>query len=496
LISLCFALFPIAFNTTAVNNILVVVSNEFNVSMSYLQWVVNSYLLTVTSLIVVGGRLGDLFGRRKMYLIGLAGFILGLIVGAMSGFAWLLIVSRILLAISCALIMPASLSIIDVVFNPESRKTAFSIWGAVVGLGFVMGPLLSGFVTNLFGWRWIFWFSIPLIVMAALVALVAMPESQDKKVDKAIDFGGIVSLSLGIFGIILFLDKSSSWGYASFLSVVVLVISLVVIGLFIWIELKVKNPLINLVHFKEKKFLVGNVVIFSINFSLMGLFYLLGIVFQNKLAFRYNALDSGLAMLPLGVCFFLFSLFSGKLLDWMGEKKAIVIGMLVVFVGALCLAFVPADVFYAQYIVPLMIFGAGIGFVTGPSQMMALSAVAEQNIGEAAGITNMVRYLGGAIGVALTSLIYVAVSKDQLRDLLQRMKLLQIDAQILDGWIVGANSQGQTVFDRMDPEVFSRLMQDAKQALFSGVSAAMLAMGVLCLITTLACFFLVQDRKN
>ncbi len=496
LISVCFALFTITLNVSAINNVLVVVSGDFNVNMSDLSWVVNSYLLAVTSLIVVGGRLGDLLGRRKMYLIGIASFMLGLVIGALSDVAWLLILSRIIQAIGCALIMPASLSIIEVVFSPKSRKTALAIWGAIFGLGFAMGPLLGGLVTDIFGWRWLFWFSIPLIAIAALVALVAMPESQDKKIDKAIDFGGVASLALGIFGLILFLDKILSWGYVSFLSITVLMLSLSALGLFIWNELKIKTPLIHLAHFRNKRFLAGNLIIFSINFSLMGFFYLFCIVFQNRLTFKYSALDAGLAMLPMGICFFLVSLFAGRLLNWMGERKSIVIGMLLIFVGAFYLAIMPADVFYLQYVAPLILFGAGIGFMIGPSQMMVLNAVPQQKIGEASGISNMIRFLGGAAGVASTSLIYAAVSKDRLISLLQRMKLPQIDEQILDGWIVGAKSHGETVFDKMDPEILSRLLQDAKQALFSGVSAVMLAMGVLCLLTAIACFFLIQDRKN
>ncbi len=496
LISLCFALFTIAFNITGISNMLVSIANEFSADLSSSQWVINSYFLILASSVVIGGQLGNLFGRRKMYLIGLAGFIIGLIVGAFSVATWLLIVSRIILAISSALIVPASLSIINVIFDPESRKTAFSIFGAIIGFGFLAGPLLSGVIVDIFGWRWVFCFSIPLIVMAALVALVAMPESQDKEDNTLIDFGGVLFLGLAIFGIILFLDKSPNWGYSSLPSMMVLGISLICLVVFFWVELRVEKPLIHFMYFKERKFLAVNLAIFSINFSFMGLIYLFNIVFQNSLALNYGALDAGLAMLPMSICFFVVSLFAGKLMDWMGGKKLVIVGMLSIFIGSFYLALMPADVLYVQYVAPLMIFGAGIGFMTGPSQMIALNSVSGKNVGEASGITNMICCIGGAIGVAVTSLIYSVVSKDQLNSLVQHMKLPAIDEQILEGWIVGAKFQSQSVLEKMDPALLSRLLQDVKQALFSGVSVAMFAMGVLCLLTALACFFLIQDKKN
>ncbi len=475
---------------------LVIIANEFEVNLSSLHWVVNVYFLVVATLVVVGGKLGDKFGRRKLYLIGLMWFVLGLVIGGLSDAVWLLIVSRVFLAMGTALIVPASLSIIEVVFDPASRRTAFSIWGANFGLGFAVGPLLGGFIADIFGWHWFFWFSVPLMIMAALIALVAMPESQDKKMNTSVDVGGVISLGISIFGIILYLDQSPRWGYFSLFSSIVLVISFTALIIFLWIELKVKSPLVNFENFKERTFLAANVVIFSLNFSFMGLLYLLNIVFQNHLTFKYSALDAALAMLPMNVCFFIFSLGAGKMMKRLGAKKFMLIGISAISVGSFYLCLISSDALYVQYVLPMIIFGAGVGFLTAPSQMIALNAIPESNVGEASGITNLTRYLGATFGVAVTNLIYSIVSKDQLINLLHGMNVEPIDEKIVEGWVVGVKYGGRAMLDRLDPILLSRLLQEAKEALFSGASAALFVMGAVCLLAMLACFFLIQENKS
>jgi EmrB/QacA subfamily drug resistance transporter len=497
LASLCVALLMIALNTTAISNILTSIANQLHVNLSSLQWVVNTYFLILAAFVVIGGQLGDLFGRRKMFLIGLVLFAMGSAITAMSQVVWMMIIGRVVQSLGAATIMPATLSVINVVFTAESKKTAYAIWGAVVGLGFALGPLFGGFINEALDWHWVFWLNIPLAAIAGLIALVAMPESQDDHANPAIDFGGVVTLGLGVFGLIFALDQGQSWGFGSTPVLLIFAASLVCFVIFVFVELKVKAPLVHLGHFRERTFVGANIGVFLLSWLLFSVTFQFNIVFQNHLTFGLSALQAGLALLPMSGCYFISSLFAGKAMEKLGGRGAIVVGMLCLAVGLFWLAMVAEpDVPYIQLCLPLIVLGIGMGLTTSPTSAVALGAVPLNNVGEASGITNVSRYIGGAIGVAVSGLIYSSSSTHDLLVLLKKANVDQVETRAVEGMIAGVKATSNLATEKISPDKLAQFMADAKMALFEGFSTSAMFMAALALVAALACFLLIRDRKN
>src|SRR5262245_45799050 len=261
---MCFALFMIMLDNTVTNVALPSIQRDFDASLSALEWTINAYTLTFAVLLVTGGRLGDIFGRRLTFLIGVSIFA---IASATIGFApsdhWL-IASRALQGVGAALMMPATLSIITNAFPPAERGQAIGIWAGVSAIALAIGPLVGGWLTEDVSWRAIFFLNLPVAAGAIAVTLFAAHESRDDTVDRRVDYPGIATLTVGLTALVLALVEGNAWGWGSFEIIALFALSVVAITGFVLIELRSPAPMVNFAFFRSRQFVGANAVAFMV----------------------------------------------------------------------------------------------------------------------------------------------------------------------------------------------------------------------------------------
>ncbi len=296
LAAMCFALFMIMLDNTVVNVALPSIQKDLHASLSSLEWTINAYTLVFAVLLVTGGRLGDIFGRRRMFLFGVVTFAIS---SAAIGFAptdTLLVAGRAVQGIGAAFMMPATLSIITNAFPPQERGKAIGTWAGVSALALAIGPVVGGFLTESVSWRAIFFLNLPVAAGAVAVTLFATHESRDETVGRTVDIPGIAALTSGLTAIVLALVEGNSWGWGS--AGILALFAAGAIGLvgFFVIEHHSRAPMIDFSFFASKSFLGTNVVAFVVSFAMLAMFFFIALYMQNILG--YSPLQAGVRFLP------------------------------------------------------------------------------------------------------------------------------------------------------------------------------------------------------
>ena len=326
--AMCFALFMIMLDNTVVNVALPSIQRDLHASLSALEWTVNAYTLTFAVLMVTGGRLGDIFGRRRMFIFGVAVFGIS---SAAIGFAptdTTLVLFRAVQGVGAAFMMPATLSIITQAFPAEQRGTAIGTWAGVSALALAIGPVLGGFLTEYVSWRAIFWINPPIAIGAVAVTLFAARESRDETVDKTVDFPGIAAITIGLTALVLALVEGNEWGWGSTRVISLLVIAAVGLTAFVLIEKRVKAPMVNFDFFRSRTFLGANLVGFLVSFAMLAQFFFLALYMQNILG--YSPLQAGIRFLPSTLVLVVMGPLAGRLTDRVGPRPLMAAGLLIV----------------------------------------------------------------------------------------------------------------------------------------------------------------------
>jgi len=416
LAAVCVPLFAVCVNTTSINTALPAIAQDFHSTQASLQWVVNAYVLAAAAFVVTCGDLGDIYGRRRVFVYGIGVYALASLVIALSTGPSMLIAGRALQGLGSAVIVPVSLSIIGVSFAPERRTGAIGIWAAIVGLGFAVGPLIGGFLTDALSWQWVFWLNLPLSAAAIVFVFARVSESRDVERKLSVDVPGVVLLGLGAFALVLALNEGRGSGWTSPLVLGLFGAAAVLLVTFRLIEPRRPSPLVTFAFFRRPAFLAANVGTFMVTFVLFAVFYVYNLYLQNDLLFDYSAVKSGAALLPLSLALFGVSLVVGRLVARFGARGPVTVGFLGAALGLYLVSQVEVGSTYADLWPGFLIAGLGMGLVNGPTSAAAVSAVPEDRAGEASGVVNMARYLGGAFGVAVTAVVYGGVGISKLND--------------------------------------------------------------------------------
>jgi EmrB/QacA subfamily drug resistance transporter len=285
LAAMCFALFMIMLDNTVVNVALPSIQRDLHANLSSLEWTINAYTLSFAVLLITGGRLGDIFGRRRMFLAGVVIFALSsAAIGLSPSDAWL-VGGRAVQGIGAALMMPATLSIITNAFPPQERGKAIGTWAGVSALALAIGPVVGGFLTESVSWRAIFFLNLPVAVGAVLVTLFAARESRDETVEKRVDIPGIATITTGLTALVLALVEGNQWGWASGRILGLLATALVALSSFVYIELHTRVPMVDFAFFRSRSFLGANVVAFVVSFSMLAMFFFIALYMQNILGY-------------------------------------------------------------------------------------------------------------------------------------------------------------------------------------------------------------------
>jgi EmrB/QacA subfamily drug resistance transporter len=410
--AMCFALFMIMLDNTVVNVALPSIQEDLEASLSGLEWTVNAYTLTFAVLLVTGGRLGDIFGRRRMFLFGVIVFaVSSAAIGLSPDQGWL-VGGRAIQGIGAAFMMPATLSIITVTFPPEERGKAIGTWAGVSALALAIGPVVGGALAEYASWRAIFFLNLPVALGAVAVTLFATRESRDESTEHTIDWAGMAVLSLGLTALVLALVEGNSWGWGSPEIVALLVAAGVGVAAFALIEPRVREPMVDFPLFRSKTFLGANLVAFIVTFSMLAMFFFLALYMQNILG--YSAVQAGVRFLPTTLMIVLIAPLAGRLSDRVGPRPLMVTGLSLTAISLFMLTRIDVDTGYGLLLPAFLVMGIGIALVMSPMSTAAMNAVTPEKSGVGSGILSMSRMVGATFGVAAIGALFQHLARDQL----------------------------------------------------------------------------------
>ena len=405
--AMCFALFMIMLDNTVVNVALLSIQRDLHASLAALEWTVNAYTLTFAVLLVTGGRLGDIFGRRKMFIFGVTVFGLSsLLIGFSPSDTWL-VGFRAVQGLGAAFMMPATLAIITQAFPAEQRGTAIGTWAGVSAVGLTIGPVVGGFLTEYVSWRAIFFINPPIAVVAVVATLAAAVESRDESVAHSVDLPGIVAITVGLSAFVLALVQGDSWGWHSDRIVSLLTIALAGLTAFVMIERRVGQPMVDFAFFRSRTFVGANVVAVFIAFAAIGQFFFLALYMQNVLG--YSPVQTGIRFLPSTLPFVLLAPFVGRLTDRVGSRAPISIGLVIVAAGLFDQSDITVRTTYLALFPGFLLMGTGMAFVISPMTTAAMNSVDPAKAGAASGIVSMSRMIGATFGVAAMGAVVTTI---------------------------------------------------------------------------------------
>ncbi|HEY6671196.1 MAG TPA: MFS transporter [Solirubrobacterales bacterium] len=387
-------------DATVVNVALPAISDDLNAGLADQQWVVEAYALATVSLLLVGGALGDQFGRRRIFEFGLIGFAATSVLCAIAPSSAFLIGARALQGLTGALLVPGSLAILAATFEGAERGKMVGTWTAWTGIATVIGPAGGGAVVEAISWRAIFWVNVPLVIFTVLVTRAHVQESLDPEADRAIDWLGILLSALGLGGPVFALIEQPTYGWSDPLVFIPLVGGVLLFALFLIWESRYRHSMLDLGLFRIRNFAVTNLETLIVYSGLIGAFFFVTLFLQQTVG--YSPLAAGLATTPISLVLFFLSPVFGRIATSTGPRMPMCVGPIVGGIGLLLLTRVGSDPSYVADVLPgVIIFGLGLSATVAPLTATALNSVAENRVGVASGINNAVARVAGVLAIAI-----------------------------------------------------------------------------------------------
>jgi EmrB/QacA subfamily drug resistance transporter len=399
------ASFMISLDSQVVTLALSTIRLDLGASIEQLEWTVNAYILSFAVLLLTGAAFGDRFGRRRMFVAGLALFVAASVACALAGSVGALIAARAAQGAGGALVMPLAMALLSTAFPREERARALGIFSSVTGLALIAGPIVGGAIAGGLAWQWIFWLNLPIGLILVPLAISRLPESFGS--DTSLDIGGLALVTGAAFGVVWGLMRGNSAGWASPEVVGALVAGvLLAMSLVAW-EWRAREPMVPLKFFRSRAFSAGNAAGFFLFATVYGALFFMAQFLQT--AQGQGPLAAGLRLLPWTATLFVVAPIAGALVNRLGERPLIAGGLLLQAVGMAWVALIAApDLAYVNLVAPLILAGAGVSMAMPASQNAVLSAVAPTEIGKASGTFNMLRFLGGVFGIAILVAVFSA----------------------------------------------------------------------------------------
>ena len=403
LTALTLVTFLLLLDDTAVAVAMPAVQRELGLDLAGQAWVINAYTLTLAALTLPAGRLADRYGRRRVFLAGLAVFVLASLASGFAGNGTILITARAVQGLAAALIAPASLAIIAVTFPGKLRGTAIGLWAGVSASALGLGPLFGAIVTDNLGWAWIFWLNVPLGAGAWLLVRAVVAESRAPDAPRTLDVTGAGLSAAALLALLLALSRGNDVGWAAPGTLALFVVAAAGVGAFVWREMRAADPLLDPGWFRDRSFAGANIQILLSTSVMCSLFFFLALYVQTVLG--YTALAAGLALLPLTVTIVAVGPLAGRLADRIGARLPVTLGMLLLGGALLGLSGLAVDSSLLGLAPWLTTAGVGIGLVTAPTTTAALGSDEMAGYGATAAVFNTFRTTGLTLGVALMGAI-------------------------------------------------------------------------------------------
>ena len=387
-------------DSTVVNVALPAIQDDLGGGLTLQQWVVDAYLLTLGSLLLVGGSLGDLLGPKRIFLIGVLAFGATSVLCAVAPTGNFLIVARALQGVAGALLTPSGLAVITRTFSGEERGAAIGTWTAWTGIAFVIGPLVGGWLVTNTSWRWIFFVNVPFAIATAGLIAYALPAGLEGREHARVDYVGGLLCGLGLAGPVFALIEQPNRGWSDPLIIGGLVLGVVLLAAFVWWEHRTPQPMLPLSLFRRRNFSFANVETLFVYAGLSTLTFFL-VLFLQQLA-GYSALKSGFALLPITVVMFLLSPRVGRMSMRVGPRLFMGVGPLVAALGVLPLIRLdPGFEYWLELLPPLLLFSVGLSMIVAPLTATVLADADESDAGIASGVNNAVARVAGLLGIAV-----------------------------------------------------------------------------------------------
>jgi EmrB/QacA subfamily drug resistance transporter len=391
-------------DATVVSVALPEIARDLDADLGALQWTLNGYLLTLASLILLGGSLGDRYGRRLIFNVGIAWFAAASVLCALAPNVETLIAARVLQGIGGALLTPGSLAIIEATFRPEDRGRAIGAWSGLGGAAAALGPLLGGYLIEAVSWRAIFWINVPLGLFVIAMANRYVPETKDPTVGGRLDYRGSMLATLGLAGITFALIQAPEQGLISPSVILAGGLGVAAFIAFVVVERRILHPMIPLDIFSSRQFTSANLVTFVVYAALGGVFFLLVVFLQVVLG--YTPLAAGVASAPVTLLLLLLSPRAGALAQKYGPRVPLTVGPIVIGVGFLMIGTIEAGDSYLTGVLPgVLVFGLGLAMVVAPVTATVLAAADPRHSGMASAVNNAVARVAGLVAVAVFPLI-------------------------------------------------------------------------------------------
>ena len=404
LVGACFGLFILMLDSTVVALALSSIREDVGADAEQLQWVMNGYLLTIAVLVVTAGRIGDMFGRKRVFLAGLILFGFGSVLSGASQDPQMLIGGRILQGTGAAPMLTLSLAIVCNAFPSNEQARAVGIWAAVSAIALAFGPLVGGALISL-DWRAIFWINLPIVVLGLAITSAAAPESRDPETGTRIDLPGLVALTVGLSAVVLALIQSSAWGAGATASLGA--VGVVVLVGFWLIERHVRDPIVDFELFRSGPYFGASAAGFAIAGAYWAVMFFQPQYLQDVR--DHSAIESGLLILPLTVPTVVISPFAGRLIGRFGSRGLMTAGMLCSIAGLAVLTQIDPASGYSAVLAGYLLFGVALGLVYAPMSAAAMAAMPAEKAGIASGVLAMDRVVAGALALAATGAVFHAL---------------------------------------------------------------------------------------
>jgi EmrB/QacA subfamily drug resistance transporter len=404
--AVAFGLFMIMLDNTIVNVALPSIQRDLNIGISELEWVFNGYALTFGVLMLTGGKLADLLGRRSIFIAGLVIFtVASLFCGLATSAGWL-IGARVVQGAGSALMNPATLSIITATFPPRQRGMAIGIWAGVSAMALAIGPLAGGLITEHLNWNWIFFINVPIGILAILLTRIVVDESRDTSAEQRLDLPGLLSSGIALFALTYGLIEANRYGWTSGRILGLFVVAVVGFVVFVLLERHQRAPMLDLSLFRNGTFAGANTVMLLVGLAMFGVFFYNSLFIQNIIG--WSAVQTGASFLPMTVLIILVAPLAGKYSDRVGSRWLMGFGMILLAVSLFIFSRLDETATFWTILPGLLVGGFGMAIVMTPTTAAAMGSVPVDKAGVGSAVLNSGRQVGGALGIAVMGAIVAA----------------------------------------------------------------------------------------
>jgi len=404
--AVAFGLFMIMLDNTVVFVALSSIQSDLHISQSELEWVVSGYALTFAVLMLTGGKLADMFGRRRIFIVGLAIFTASSLACGLATGAGFLIGARVVQGVGAALMNPATLSIIVATFPPRQRGTAIGIWVGVSAMALAIGPLIGGILTEQINWSWIFFINVPVGIAGIIVSRLVITESRDESEEQRLDLPGLLSSAIGLFGLTYALIEGNNYGWSSGRILASFAVAAIGLVSFVVLEHRQRVPMLDLSLFKNSTFAGANLTMLLVALAMFGVFFFNSLYLGQVLG--YSPIQTGAAFLPLTVLIVFVAPLAGRFSDKIGSRWLMGAGLVLLSGSLLSFSTLGVDSSFWDIVPGLVLGGFGMSLAMTPTTAAAMGSVPVDKAGVGSAVLNSMRQVGGSLGIALMGAIVAA----------------------------------------------------------------------------------------